>query len=190
MASWYLLICMHLGGLLASQYTPLTSVEKFDLGKAKYEDILRESKMPRYSECWTGALDKLHLGCATLTDDMQHRLAFVFSSCFLKRIGRPTVDCTDEMTIEECAGAMSSEAVSVHMEFFTHTQNICFFLQSQLWQDNTELTISRLSESSDNMVSCEFMVLGWYWSRKCICCMDLEVQYVWNAFCLGDEDRI
>ena len=39
-------------------------------------------------------------------------------------------------------------AFHTHTEFFTHAGHICYFLQSQLWQERTENVISRLSDSS------------------------------------------
>lgn len=39
-------------------------------------------------------------------------------------------------------------AFQTYTEFFMHTGHICYFLQSQLWQERTENVISRLSDSS------------------------------------------
>lgn len=35
--------------------------------------------------------------------------------------------------------------------FFTHTQNICYFLQAQVWQEETDMTINRLSATSSQV---------------------------------------
>ena len=43
---------------------------------------------------------------------------------------------------------MTAEAYNTYTEFFTHTQNICFFLQAQIWQEETDSTISRLADNS------------------------------------------
>ena len=39
---------------------------------------------------------------------------------------------------------------NLHEKFFTHTQNMCFFLQAQVWHKETGKTINRLSNSSTN----------------------------------------
>ena len=52
------------------------------------------------------------------------------------------------MTIEECTRDMDPVSFQTYTEFFTHTGHICYFLQSQLWQERTENVISRLSDSS------------------------------------------
>ena len=44
---------------------------------------------------------------------------------------------------------MASEAYNSYTSFFTHTQNICFFLQAQVWQEETERTISKLADNSE-----------------------------------------
>lgn len=40
-------------------------------------------------------------------------------------------------------------AFNAYTEFFTHSQNICFFLQSQVWHEKTEETVSKLAKSSE-----------------------------------------
>lgn len=118
------------------------------MGKEKYEALKREASRPRYSKCWTDALLGLQVGCKGLTDDAQHRMAFAFTNCFLQKTGRETYSCPKEAEMSSCAGSMTAEAYNTYTEFFTHTQNICFFLQAQIWQDETDNTISRLSDNS------------------------------------------
>ena len=120
-------------------------------GKAKYEAIKKDAKMPKYGPCWTEALIKLDVGCKELTDDVQHHLALGFTNCFLRKTGRGNYPCEDYQDISECTTDMSAEAYNTYSDFFTHTQNICFFLQSQIWQEQTEGTISRLRDSSDSV---------------------------------------
>ncbi len=119
------------------------------LGKQKYEAIRREaSTRPRYNKCWTDALRSLESGCKALTDDRQHRLALAFTNCFLEKTGRTTYPCTEEADVSSCTEGMAAEAYNTYTEFFTHTQNICFFLQSQIWQDEADETISKLADNS------------------------------------------
>ncbi len=127
-----------------------TQDERYKLGQAKYEAIKRESRgaLPKYSTCWTNALERLESGCKELTDDIQHRLALLFTNCFLDKNGRPTYECASGLPVRECTKDMTSEAFNTYSEFFTHTQNICFFLQGQVWQSETEATISKLSDNS------------------------------------------
>jgi hypothetical protein len=126
----------------------LISEEQLALGKERYEHYKRESKMPRYSKCWTDALKNLEFGCQQLTDDLQYRLALEFANCFSLKTGRPIFDCSMEQNIEECVKDMGDQSYGTFREFFTHTQNMCFFLQSQAWQAETDQTIVRLADNS------------------------------------------
>ncbi len=119
------------------------------MGKEKYEAIKREaSNMPRYSQCWTNALNALEIGCKTLSDDVQHRLALGFTNCFLAKTGRETYPCSRDEEVAECTRSMAPEAYNTYTEFFTHTQNICFFLEAQVWQEQTEYTVQSLADHS------------------------------------------
>ena len=119
------------------------------MGKEKYEAIQREaSSRPRYSKCWTDALQQVRSGCKVLTDETQHRMALAFTNCFLKKTGRVIYPCSIDVDVSTCTGSMTAEAYNTYTEFFTHTQNICFFLQAQIWQEETDSTISRLADNS------------------------------------------
>ena len=146
-----LLLCL-MTSTLASSYSNsdenVLQDERYLKGKEKYALFKKETAMPKYSACWTNALLSLESGCRHLTDDTQHRLALAFSNCFLKKTGRTVYECPGTDTVESCTGEMSPEAYNVYTEFFTHTQNICYFLQAQSWQEETDDTIDRLAENS------------------------------------------
>lgn len=46
---------------------------------------------------------------------------------------------------------MTDRAFAVYNEFYTHTTHICFYLNHELWQAETEKTILRLYEASSKM---------------------------------------
>jgi len=117
-------------------------------GKAEYELITRDSKMPVYGDCWKRALDDLDRGCKSLTDDKQSRMALAFANCFLAMSGQPTYPCRSEEAIADCLKSVDSRAFASFSNFFTHTHNMCQFLQSQVWHETTQETIGTLSESS------------------------------------------
>ncbi|XP_013395112.1 uncharacterized protein LOC106162378 [Lingula anatina] len=117
-------------------------------GRREYNMIKSETTRPRYGQCWKEALTALETGCKKLTDEVQHRLAAKFTNCFLEKSGRPTYHCSDDDELEKCTKQMDDSAFSAYTNFFTHTQNICFFLQSQVWQEDTDRTISNLADTS------------------------------------------
>jgi hypothetical protein len=51
-------------------------------------------------------------------------------------------------SIASCLEGVDSNAFTAYTDFFTHTQNMCFFLQSQVWQEDTEATIASLASNS------------------------------------------
>ena len=115
-------------------------------GQASYD--LLKSEVPLYGVCWINALDALHHGCKHLDDEMQSRLGLAFANCFLEKTGGKTVHCPPSQAVAACASEMDDRAFNAYTHFFTHTQSICFFLASQVWQSRAESTIGRLSSTS------------------------------------------
>ncbi|XP_078597051.1 uncharacterized protein LOC144873511 isoform X1 [Branchiostoma floridae x Branchiostoma japonicum] len=120
-------------------------------GRTQLAEIRKRSEDPRYGRCWTTALARVESGCKSLTDDQQSRMAIAFANCHLAKSGKRDYECKPGQTIQECTQDMDDLAFSTYTEFFTHTQNICFFLQNQVWQENTERTVSMLADNSDKV---------------------------------------
>ena len=119
--------------------------ERKSLGESKLRELERQSES---SQCWRDAISQLDASCKDLTDMQQSRLAVAFANCHLAKSSRQIYPCSEWMTIEECTRDMDPVAFHTYTEFFTHAGHICYFLQSQLWQERTENVISRLSDSS------------------------------------------
>jgi hypothetical protein len=62
--------------------------------------------------------------------------------------GHKPYECEKRPIREDCIKNMSDRAFNAFTEFYTHVYNICFFLQSQIWHEETEKTIDKLSASS------------------------------------------
>jgi len=120
-------------------------------GKQQYEIISMDSRMPRFGPCWKNALSALTVGCKDLDDEVQSRLALRFANCFLEKAGLRTYPCSDAEEISDCLVNIDNNAFTTYANFFTHTQNMCYFLQSQVWQENTVLTVEKLVASSDDV---------------------------------------
>jgi len=121
---------------------------RYGLGRDQLTAWRGEANRPRYGTCWSTALEALKTGCRDLTEEMQHRLTLAFTDCFLEKIGRKRIGCLVDRDVTECTMDMPAEAVSVYTQFFTHTQNICFYLEAEAWQRRSETTILRLADSS------------------------------------------
>ena len=61
-------------------------------------------------------------------------MALSFANCHLEKAGFETFQCSDEQNLTECLQKIKGDVVAfnAYTEFFTHTQDICFFLQSQV----------------------------------------------------------
>ena len=121
--------------------------------KSLGEKALKEvEKNADDSPCWKEAVSRLNSTCKLLSDIQQSRLAVAFANCHLEKSGRETYPCTDAMTVKECTKDMDHDAFQTYTHFFTHTGHICYFLQSELWQERTEGVIGRLSDTSSETV--------------------------------------
>lgn len=147
---WLVILCV-----LSHVYSQVgfSEVDKtqYEAGRAQLELLQSQSQLPQYGKCWTNTLSSMQEGCAHLTDVMQSRLALAYLNCFLLVQGRDTYFCDDSMSTRECLLDITESDRSSLATFFTHTQNICYFLQSQVWHKNTQATISRLSQVSDEV---------------------------------------
>lgn len=137
--------------LICSSFKHNIERSKYDSGKAQYEVIESNSRMPMYGQCWKDTIIKIQKGCKQLSDMMQSRLALAYLNCFLKMQERPTYECEWDQPVAECTRNMIDVDRSSYTTFFTHTQNICYFLESQVWHEETERTINRLASSSEEV---------------------------------------
>jgi hypothetical protein len=125
----------------------------YEDGRKQYEVIQHNAELPNYGQCWKDVVIFTQTGCQRLTDDMQGRLALAYLNCFLELQGRMKYDCNQAQTLEECTRDMRDADRSSFTTFFTHTQNICYFLRSQVWNEITENTIAELAQSSSQVAS-------------------------------------
>lgn len=98
-------------------------------------------------------MSRLHAGCQHLDDGIQSGVALGFANCFLEGAGLPRHNCDADSDAgfapkESCLKGLSDRAFIAYTEFFTHTQSMCFFIMSQIWHEETEKTIDKLSTSA------------------------------------------
>ncbi|XP_058812062.1 uncharacterized protein LOC131676775 [Topomyia yanbarensis] len=148
----YIFLLLHLGvnGLHRSE-DPTSTATMIERGQRHLSELEEKTHLPRYGECWLQSLDHLRTGCRMLTDSIQVDLALHFTDCFMEMSGQERMDCASERTESLkrlCMSEMSDRAFAVYTEFFTQTQNMCYFLQGQHWQREADRTIDRLSVRS------------------------------------------
>ena len=108
--------------------------EMVALGSSKLTELSLAVKRPRYGECWAGALARLEVVCQDLQEETHSRLALQFANCQLAQSGQTTFSCGAEESLSSCLEEVDSIAWTSYTTFYTHTHNMCYFIQSQLWQ--------------------------------------------------------
>uniref|UniRef100_A0A8C5QXN5 Protein brambleberry-like n=1 Tax=Leptobrachium leishanense TaxID=445787 RepID=A0A8C5QXN5_9ANUR len=120
-------------------------------GKSHLKQLQDFARNVRYGKCWSNALKTVDVGCKELTEEQQSRIALTFTHCHLKRSNRSYPKCTDTSSILECTHGMDYVAFNTYTEFFTHAHSICYYLQHEMWQEQAQDTILRLTAHSDSV---------------------------------------
>ena len=123
--------------------------QRRELGESKLHELQKKTQS---NSCWRETVARLNSTCKKLSDIEQSRLAVAFANCHLAKSGRETYHCNDSMTVQECTEGMDDVAFQTYTEFFTHTGHICYFLQSELWQERMDGVVSKLSDTSTEAV--------------------------------------
>lgn len=119
--------------------------------------IREKSTLPRYGNCWKAAVETIDDGCRHLSEETQSDIALKLTNCFLEMSGQETYNCEQDIKPNirtKCMQSMSDKAFNAYTEFYTHTQNICWFLRGQIWHEtittNTLKVGEQLKESAAN----------------------------------------
>ena len=128
----------------------LVSKDRIHAEKSKLEEFTTNVKS---SDCWRKAVEGIEKRCKSLGDIEQSYLAIGFTNCHMSKLGRKILWCSREtQSIEQCTGSIDDTTYFACTTFFTHTANICFYVNSEMWQQRTEETISKLSRTSQDVV--------------------------------------
>lgn len=129
----------------------LISKDRIQAGKSKLEEFTASAKS---SDCWKKAVEGIEKRCRSLGDIEQSYLAIDFTNCHMSKSGRKIYSCSREtQSVEQCTGSMDDTTYLAYTTFFTHTANICFYVKSELWQQRTEATISKLAKTSQEVAA-------------------------------------
>jgi hypothetical protein len=138
----------------ALELNAATSHRRFLLGQRFFE------QKSSAGACWREAVAASNATCAEVLQmgPAKQVLALAFTNCHLLDSLRPRVPCAAAAAaagnggragnVASCTARMSDAEFALYTAFFTHTDNLCFFLQSELWQQATELTIAALSREA------------------------------------------
>lgn len=130
-----LLLCFILFSVSQCQLDQEQMQKALETGRSHYETYQSQAET---DECWRKAVSSLNETCRDLSQAARQRLAIGFANCHWLSAERRTYKCTDEMSIASCTSEMTESAFDVYTQFFNHIEDVCFYLQSQLWQEKTE----------------------------------------------------
>ncbi|XP_018323725.1 uncharacterized protein LOC108735977 [Agrilus planipennis] len=114
------------------------SQEMLEQGRNQYQMLRERGSLPQYGPCWKAAIEHVEDGCRALTEEVQSDMALHLTNCFLEMSGHETYNCelNKKPNLKAiCINSMSDRAFNVYTEFYTHTQNICWFLRGQVWHE-------------------------------------------------------
>ena len=132
----YVTICSYINMVFASHSSESTAILA---GQAQYQALSVKVSMPRFGPCWMEALSHLETTCNQLTDSSQSRLALKFANCFLQQSGQSYYPCGDVESMASCLEKVDNNAFTAYSNFYTHTQNMCFFVNPQMRFKTTQL---------------------------------------------------
>ena len=90
-----------------------------EIGKNQFELMQRNTKRPKFGDCWKNSLSYLENGCKELTDDLQSRMSLRFANCFLAQSGQKTYPCEENEAVSNCLSSIDSNGFTAYSEFFT-----------------------------------------------------------------------
>lgn len=131
--------------------------QQFDVqlneGEKQYRLIQSNANLPQYGRCWTEAIRQIDVTCRDLNEKTQAMLALRFTKCFMAMSGseRDANSDLDACEDTDCIGNMNERVFQAYTHFYTHTQNICFYLMHQVWHQETEKTIHLLKSHSQSV---------------------------------------
>lgn len=160
-------ICSFIGRSMSSK-PPILPFHRSEIqladGEKQYRLIHSNANLPQYGRCWTTAIQHIDPTCTDLNELTQARLAIEFTKCFISMSGGDGAEEGSDADLNgcntvECMGNMSERVFQAYTQFYTHTQNICFYLRHQIWHSETERTITAL-QSHSHSVSKQLEVAG------------------------------
>eukprot|EP00914_Ancora_sagittata_P020246 GHVO01040161.1.p1 GENE.GHVO01040161.1~~GHVO01040161.1.p1 ORF type:complete len:471 (+),score=59.86 GHVO01040161.1:74-1486(+) len=138
--------------------------------------ILKADKVDQDS-CWMYAKDVFEMmmpsSCTDINDDVKSLASLSLTECHLRgRMDSKHImskcDIRNREGIEldkdnydhealhslimRCKEGLTDTAFIVYIEFFNHIENLCFFVQSALWQQRTEETVRLLSTTATHVM--------------------------------------
>lgn len=151
MVLFVIVLCLNVWTALVATADPKQHPNALKLaeGEKQYQIIQSNTNLPLYGKCWTEAIIQIDTTCNDLNEMTQGTLALQFTKCFMAMSGGDAE--LDQCNDIDCIGNMSERVFQSYTHFYTHTQNICFYLMNQIWHSETERTVQSLRTHSKSV---------------------------------------
>eukprot|EP00948_MAST-09A_sp_MAST-9A-sp1_P003366 g3366.t1 len=169
-----LLTCLVLLTLVCESFGALSTSNnfiKFDVPSAERQMALAEVGKRKLAEISEGGetgkscfkeivKEDLKGDCGSLRTDqeMKGHVALKFTRCYLK-LNRRSIheaclaDATKEVDVSSCTSQLTGHDFTIYTMFYTHIDNICFYLYSEIWQESVSETTNTLVQRAADVNS-------------------------------------
>jgi hypothetical protein len=97
------------------------------------------------TNCYSRAVAALKQDCKYLDQEMKSWLALRLANCQLATQGSATFACRNNDSLRKCVENLSDREHQLYVEFLTHVDSMCLFIQNQHFEKYTENMLNRLA---------------------------------------------
>jgi hypothetical protein len=101
------------------------------------------------TNCYSKALIELRRDCRSLEQEEKSRLAVKLTNCQLATQGQETYPCSSAESLRACVERLPDKVNYLYIEFLTHIDSMCLFIQNRNFEKYAETMLNRLSRSAD-----------------------------------------
>lgn len=129
-------------------------LERFREGQAQVSTLQAAAKTETFldkmlgTNCYSRAVKELQRDCKHLDQVQKSRLALRLANCQLATQGQGTYPCSDEEPLRKCVERLPDRDNFLYIEFLTHVDSMCLFIQNQDFEKHTEFMLNQLSEGA------------------------------------------
>lgn len=109
-------------------------------------------------------------GCSGLGEIGKRKLAYAFSYCHLEFAGRTRgqspCPLDSDAAFAACLSTLDTEHFQAYTTYVTHTDNLCYFIEANAWQENASKIVQNLLLSANDSARVRLTILR---SNVCVC---------------------
>lgn len=100
------------------------------------------------TNCYSQAVKDLQKDCKNMDQDVKTRLALRLANCQRATQGESTFPCSNEEPLRKCMERLPERVYELYVEFLTHADSMCLFIEHRDFEKYTETMLNRLSEGA------------------------------------------